>query len=64
MTDRELKAYKHLLLCSSRVYGMFMGGNHPSTEQLDHLGAAIEALKVMKICGHRAVEDCDCYDRP
>lgn len=49
------------LLCSAEhVACAFQEGRNPTFDQLEKLNAAIEAVKAMKVCGHRIIEECDC----
>lgn len=49
-----------LVQSSQRVLKAFREGRNPTFGQLDAMESAIEPFVVLKICGHRIMEECSC----
>lgn len=46
---------------ATTVLERFRSGHHPSESQLDALENALFPFTGENLCGHKIVEECDCY---
>lgn len=60
MTTEE--RWEFLLKTAKNVLSAFRDGRNPTFEQLEKLESAIESVDGEKICGHRYIEECDCFE--
>jgi hypothetical protein len=62
MTEKKEKACNHLLLVCKRVQRRLNDGYAPTFEQMEHLDGAIDALEAELVCGHKIVDECECFE--
>lgn len=51
---------QRLVKTSQNVLEAFLGGWHPTFEQLERLEGALYPFVTEKVCGHPLLEECDC----
>lgn len=61
MTTEE--RWEFLRFSARRVLDAFRNGRNPTLQNLDDLGAALDSVEMMRVCGHRFVEDCECAEK-